>query len=183
MGIVCFEQPSFMDPIHGKHHKGRITYQHYKQVDESPFHSFVANTRMAVSTIITICSPKRILYYERRQISMSYLPPFTLICNRKVATCNISFLHYLKAHIRGKKHAARLIEKSEIISHNDDEMIQEESVPGTSMAMPSLLYRTNAIKKRVIESNHVENSPIATSKTPPQSTPPSEKPEWMKKSK
>lgn len=74
------------------------------------------------------------------------------------------------------------MEKSELITHEEDERVQEKPLPTASMAMPSLLYRTNAIKQRVLESNHAKSAEKVVKRTPPRITS-SEKPEWLKKSK
>lgn len=82
--------------------------------------------------------------------------------------------------MRGKKHIARLMAKSEAVSYEEKPVREVESVPLTSMAMPSLLYRTNAIKQRVLQSNRVKK---VESKIEKQAvSPPSGEPEWMKKS-
>lgn len=82
--------------------------------------------------------------------------------------------------MRGKKHIARLMAKSETVSYEEKPTGEGKSVPVTSMAMPSLLYRTNAIKQRVLESNRVKKveSKIEKQAVPP----PSGEPEWVKKS-
>ena len=74
------------------------------------------------------------------------------------------------------------MEKSELITHEEDERVQEKPLSTASMAMPSLLYRTNAIKQRVLESNHAKSVEKVVKRTPPRITS-SEKPEWLKKSK
>ena len=68
-----------------------------------------------------------------------------------------------------------------MITHVSDDTVQDEPLPTASMAMPSLLYRTNAIKKRVLESNRAKSVERVAAKPPP-NPPTSEKPEWMKKS-
>ena len=62
-----------------------------------------------------------------------------------------------KAHIRGKKHMTRKMIKLE--KNN------LPAVPDSSMAMPSLLYRTKAITERVLSSNHDE--PVANPRPVP----------------
>ncbi|KAK8820895.1 hypothetical protein WA556_005209, partial [Blastocystis sp. ATCC 50177/Nand II] len=150
-----------MEPIHGKHHKGPITYQRHKQ---------------------------QIQDWQSRLLLHSVPPNEYCITNEGKYRCRIcpnSPLfptgQLLLAHIRGKKHSARLMEKSELITHEEDERVQEKPLPTASMAMPSLLYRTNAIKQRVLESNHAKSAEKVVKRTPPRITSSSEKPEWLKK--
>ncbi|KAK8819929.1 hypothetical protein WA538_002030, partial [Blastocystis sp. DL] len=63
----------------------------------------------------------------------------------------------LAAHIRGKKHMTRKMIKLE--------KKNLPAVPDSSMAMPSLLYRTKAITERVLSSNHDE--PVANPRPVP----------------
>lgn len=51
----------------------------------------IANPGLAIETVTTVCSSKRILYYERRQVSMSDLPQFPSLSNRTVVACISSF--------------------------------------------------------------------------------------------
>lgn len=51
----------------------------------------IANPGLAVETVTTVCSSKRVLYYERRQVSMSDLPQFPSLSNRAVIACIPSF--------------------------------------------------------------------------------------------
>lgn len=75
----------------------------------------------------------------------SHLPPFS---NGRDLAVFILFVFLPKAHIKGKKHLTRKmikLEKKDL-----------PAVPESSMAMPSLLYRTKAITERVLSSNHDE---------------------------
>ena len=51
----------------------------------------IANPGLAVETVTTVCSSKRILHYKRRQVSMSDLPQFPSLSNRAVIACIPSF--------------------------------------------------------------------------------------------
>ena len=64
---------------------------------------------------------------------------------------------------------------------------ESEPIPAASIAMPSLLYRTKEITKRVIASNH-EQSPVSARPAPkpfvfvPPELSPSGEPLWREKS-
>ena len=66
-----------------------------------------------------------------------------------------------------------------ISKHKDIQEIDNKNiVPTTSMAMPSLVYRTNEITKRVIASNHENQN---QKQEVPSKSYSSEEPEWMLK--
>ena len=148
-----------MDPVHGKHHKGRTTYQDYKRQLRKRQSDLYVQSIPANEYCVTTEGQYRCLICP-------HMPPF-------------STGQLLLAHVRGKKHIARLMAKSETVSYEEKPTGEGKSVPVTSMAMPSLLYRTNAIKQRVLEGNRVKKveSKIEKQAVPP----PSGEPEWVKK--
>lgn len=77
--------------------------------------------------------------------------------------------------MKGKKHLQRL--QTKLVSTSEKK--QQEDIPQPSTAMPSLLYRTNEITKRVIKSNHDTSVPQQKIEPPPCSP---EEPLWMTKS-
>ncbi|KAK8809306.1 hypothetical protein WA171_000890, partial [Blastocystis sp. BT1] len=85
----------------------------------------------------------------------------------------------LASHIKGRKHQSRKMSKLESSK-------ESEPIPPASIAMPSLLYRTKEITKRVIASNH-EQSPVSPRPAPkpfvfvPPELSPSGEPLWREK--
>lgn len=77
--------------------------------------------------------------------------------------------------MKGKKHLQRL--QTKLVSTSEKK--QQQDIPQASTAMPSLLYRTNEITKRVIKSNHDPSITQQKVEAPPCSN---DEPLWMTKS-